>query len=62
MTLLARGLVPARTASGIPTITVMPTAMPVTISRSMESCQKPKTPKERNESRTRRAIRQLAMA
>ena len=39
ITLLARGLVPIRTASGIPTMTVMPTAMPVTISRSIESTQ-----------------------
>ena len=61
-TLLARGLVPIRTASGIPMTTTMATEMPVTISVSSESCQKPRRPKERKERQTSTAMRQLAIA
>ena len=62
ITLLARWLVPTRTASGIPSTITIATEMPVTMSRSSESCQKPKTPKERKERQTRTAMRQLAIA
>ena len=43
-------------------ITVMVTEITVTTSSSIESAQKPKAPKERNERQTSSAIRQLATA
>ncbi len=61
ITLLARALVPTRTARGIPSRITIATEMPVTMSRSSESCQNPRTPKERKERQTRMAMRQLAI-
>ena len=55
-----RGLMPTSTASGIPMSTTNRTDTPVTSSRSIESVQKPSSPKETKVPAISRAIRQLA--
>ena len=56
------GLMPTTTASGIPMSTTNATETPVTSSRSIESDQKPSSPKETKVPAISSAIRQLATA
>ena len=55
-------LCPIHSPSGMPTAAAMPTAIPVTSSRSMESVQKPRKPNARKEGTTSSRLRQPAAA